>query len=107
MRKIVLLLILMVATVAHAADITLTWEKIAGAVGYRIYISDDFGATWSILTDAGDTNTITIKSIADDKFLLFRIGAYAKYGETVRYFSGAWYNGAWKPLDIVKNLGIR
>lgn len=108
MKKIILVLVtvLMLAPVAiRAADVNLKWDAVTEADGYKVYLSTDTGATWEEIGDV-TTNAATAQNIADSGLMLFRISAYNAQEETIRTWSGAWYNGDWKPVSDPGGAGI-
>jgi len=98
LRFLTALLILFFAATANAADVSLSWDASPGATGYRIYQSVDQGIIWSEIGDVTGTSALAT-GIADTGLVLFRISAYNTQGESVRTWSGAWYNGDWRPID--------
>jgi len=110
MKKILILLFaicMIISTEAFAADVDLGWESVESATGYKLYMSEDSGATWSAPIDVGDVITFTYSGVPIDKLVLFRVSAYNDNGETIRLWSGAWYNELWKPPQAAIGLGIR
>jgi len=106
---IILIVLLFVALpkACHAADVTLTWDTVTGADGYRIYRSADQGATWIEVYDlAAPAVTVTLIGESDTGLLLYRVGAYNAQGETIRLWSGAFHCGDWKPIESPSGTGI-
>lgn len=91
---------------AHAADVPLKWDPAQGATGYKIYLSQDQGVTWSTPLDVGNVTAFTYTGAPEDKLLLFRSSAYNEGGEAVRTWSGAWYDHRKKPLTPPTGQGI-
>ena len=107
MKKVLLaLLILTVATPAISADVVLSWNASAPATGYKLYQSVDQGATWDAGTDVGNVTNHLILNVPDSGLVLFRVGAYNTFGESIRTWSGAWYNGDWQLPASVGGTGI-
>ena len=108
MKTIIIALIfaLISVTTAMAADVALQWEPVAEATGYKLYLSEDMGSTWDTPIDVGNVTTTVYPNVPEDKMVLFRVGAYNTNGETVRTWSGAWYNKLWQPPTDTKGLGI-
>ncbi|MGH7391440.1 MAG: malectin domain-containing carbohydrate-binding protein [Candidatus Rokuibacteriota bacterium] len=80
---------------AGPGDVTLAWDPVPGATGYRLYASTDLGATWTQVADVA-TTTATVPALSG--LVLVRGGAYNAQGETLNTWSGAWYDLAWRPL---------
>jgi len=110
MKKILQILIIAIfmlfATGAFCADVGLSWDASPGATGYRIYVSVDNGATWPGITDVGNITNCVIPNVPDSGLILFKAGAYNSQGESIRSWSGAWYNGDWK-LNSPGGTGIK
>lgn len=92
---------------AFAADVINEWAASAGATGYKIYKSEDLGVTWSAPVDVGNVVSYTWVGVVDTRLVLFRVSAYNASGETVRYWSGTFWNSLWKPVSAASSLGIR
>jgi len=105
MIKVLLTLLILTATAAWGADITLRWDASDGAEGYRIYQSTDTGAMWDAGADVGNVTQYTI-TVPDSGLVLIRIGAYNAQGEVIRYNAGAWYNGDWKLPNVASGAGV-
>lgn len=106
---------------AFAEDIDLQWQQADRADGYKVQISEDNGNTWveisgftvtlfslqdvdtQIITNMAKT-TITV---ADNKLILVRIGAFNNAGTTWRLEAGIFYNTLWKPLNPPSGIGIK
>jgi hypothetical protein len=54
--------------VIQAADVTLDWKAVAGAVGYKIYMSRDLGVTWPLadVKDVGNVLVYTYLAVPED-----------------------------------------
>lgn len=98
--------VFLVFGLAHAADITLSWDPSDGATGYKIYMSTDNGQTWG---DGLDLENVTEYQChaPDAGLLLFRVSAYNDFGESIRNEAGAWYCGNWKPPIRPSGIGIQ
>ncbi len=102
-----------------AADMPVEWKQSAGAVGYKIQVSEDLGATWNeiqnltfttfILLNETTQETINMAkstiTIADNVLVLVRVGAYNSVGTSWRLEAGIFYNSAWMPLPAPTGLG--
>jgi len=111
MKKLILtiltvLCILAMAFTAQAADKTMSWDAAAGATGYKIYKSEDLGATWDVGTDVGNVTTYTYTDIIETGFVLFRISAYNGTAEIVRYQDFIGYNGTFQPPAMPGGYGM-
>ena len=99
-------LILAFAVNGFAADVTLKWEAAPLATGYNLYYSTDLGITWSSPIDAGNVLEYEITGVPDIGVVLFRVGAYNSYAETLISWQGGWYCGEWMPPGQALNLGV-
>jgi hypothetical protein len=108
MFRIVFLTLIFVfmASVTLAADVTLKWDPSTGAVGYKIQKSIDLGVTWATSIDVGNLTTYKYLNVEDGVLVLFRSSAYNSVGESVRSWSGAWYDGRKKPVAAPGGQGI-
>lgn len=108
MKKLVLLMslalmLLVTPAITTAADVTLKWDTVSGATGYKIQMSTDMGVTWLAAQDVtgGTTGTFLYRAVPDSGLLLFRVGAVTPNGTVYKYHAGAWYNGSWKPTEPI------
>ena len=94
-----LLLCCLLAVPAHAGQITLSWTASAGAIGYRLYQSTDYGNTWLLVADLNSQSLPTSTPIdaPDGQLVPFRVSAYDANSETMQYIEGAWYDSALLP----------
>lgn len=83
---------------AIAADVDLKWDAVTGATGYKVYKSEDNGATWGVPVDVGNVTTHKWLSVTDTKMVLFRVSVYSGTSESIRLWSGAWWDSRLKPL---------
>jgi len=83
--------------IAQAAEVTLKWEASADATGYKVYKSLDSGTTWDAGVDVGDVTEYIYTGVEETGLVLFRVSAYNSFGETISYWSGAFYNHLWLP----------
>lgn len=117
MKKLFLALIvvLVLAFSAQAADITLQWDASVGATGYMVYISTDNGETW----DSGrDTGSLTPNEQGDVSYIyigapdsgltLLKVSAYNDHGESDLPISGAWHwSDMPQPPQVPGSAGIQ
>jgi hypothetical protein len=99
---------------AQAKDVTLKWDVVTGATGYKLYyllnVTDISAVDWSsavmvnITDPAQDTYVYT--DIPLDGFILFRVSAYNSVGESISHDAGAWFNALWGPPPRGTGLGI-
>jgi len=107
MKRLILVFSLAFSAGSVFADsATVEWVSVERATGYKIYISFDLGTTWDTGTDVGNVLSKQLDNIPMSGLVLFRVGAYGKNGETIRYEFGTWYNGDWKPINAVSGVGI-
>lgn len=108
MKKILLTLIafFFISSMAFAVDATLAWEPSEGSTGYRVYKSLDNGITWDTGIDVGNVTTYLYTGIEETGLVLFRVSAYNSAGDTINYWSGAWFNYLWLPPLSAQGLGI-
>jgi len=110
MKKICLALFgVLFAMTAYAADIHLKWDPSSGNVtGYRLYMSEDQGQTWTILKDnIPGTVTEANVTVPDHKLLLIRASAYNSFGESIRTNAGVFYNSDWTKPKSPSGTGVR
>ncbi len=105
-RFLLVLVMVLLPMMAFAADIDLTWDASVGATGYKIYKSEDMGATWGAPIDVGNVIVYKYLGVIETKMIHFRISAYNATGESIRYWSGAWYNHLWKPINSGGGVSI-
>lgn len=99
---------------AFAADINLQWGQSERAVGYKIEISIDLGATWTEVPDLtyttfveGNLNlAMATITVADNVLVLGRVGAFNDKGTSWRLEQGIYYNSAWMPPPSPTGLGV-
>jgi hypothetical protein len=108
MKKLIVIgLILLFPTSCFAADVVLRWDASIGATGYKIYKSEDNGVTWGTGLDVGNVTTHTYTNVIETKLVLFRISAYNASVESIRLWSGAWYDHRLKPVMAPTGAGIQ
>ena len=106
MKTFVFLIMMIVASIAHSADVNLSWDASAGATGYKVYMSTDQGLTWGGVQDVGNVIVYTYLAIPNTGLILFRVSAYNAQDENIRTDAGAWYNGDWVPPVVPSGIGI-
>lgn len=99
--------LLCAATVVMAADVTMKWDPVAGADGYRIEMSLDQGVTWdSPGVDVGNVTQYTYVGVAETGLVMFRMVVYATgKQDQISTWMGAWYDHTKRPLDPTEGLG--
>ena len=97
MKKL-LLILLLISSTAFAANVTLDWDAVDGATGYKIQMSTDLGANWSVPVDAGTTKPFVYVNVPEDKLVMFRIAAYNDAMDVYNYHAGVWYDHRQKLL---------
>lgn len=101
------LLFVFFSSVCFSANVTLEWNPSSGATGYKIYKSTDLGVTWSTPVDVGNVLTYTYLNVEENTLILFRASAYNASGESIRSWSGAWFDNRKKPVDPPSGQGIQ
>jgi hypothetical protein len=91
---------------AKAVDITLKWDAVQGATGYKIYQSVNQGTAWTMVKDTLTAITSTVITAPDTGLILYRVSAYNAQGEAINTGAGAWYNGVWKLPANPVGVGI-
>jgi len=87
--------------VSQAVDVDLKWDPVPEASGYRVYQSNDMGATWVYATNPPatvTTTTLRIVNVPEDRMVFFRVSSVKGEAEAVRFWSGAWYDHRNKPV---------
>jgi hypothetical protein len=109
MKEVFMILVLFFAFVnfASAADVPLKWDASNGATGYKIQKSLDLGVTWLTGVDVGNVTTYTYTGVEENILVLFRASAYNANGESIRTWSGAWYDHRKKPILPASGMGIQ
>ncbi len=110
MKKIliVLTMMLLISSICFAADVNLRWDAVAGATGYKIYMSLDNCATWLASKDVGNVLTYTYVGVSDTVLVHFKVSAYKVGGiETLSNFMGAWWDSRLMPLGNPVGLGVK
>ena len=103
---ILVLIFLLIPVFCFAADITLKWDAVEGATSYKIQMSTDLGLTWVEERDAGSEITLIWTGAPDSGLVFFRAVACNNVADTIRTWSGAFYNGDWKAPDSPAGTGI-
>ncbi len=109
-----LVVALLLCNTGFTADIDISWEQSVGADGYKVQTSEDYGATWTEVSNliwetftegTKDKARATI-TVADNVLVLARVGAYNSNSETWRLESGIFFNSAWKPIIAPVGIGV-
>lgn len=79
-------LVIVWAFIAWGADVSLKWDPVFGATGYKVFSSGDGGTTWATGLDVGNVTTRLITSVAEDRMVLFKVSAYNAVGEVVSHW---------------------
>jgi hypothetical protein len=95
----------LLAGTALADQVSVSWEPVSGATGYKLQISTDNGTTWTDLVDAGPETSLRVE-VPSTGLVLIRAVSYNDRHTAIRYEYGAWYCGDWKPIDEPSGLGI-
>jgi hypothetical protein len=95
-----------IQTPANAVDVTLHWDPSTGATGYKIQKSIDQGVTWLPAIDVANVQTFTYLNVEENILVFFRVSAYNLAGESIRTWSGAWYDHRKKPVSPPPGAGI-
>jgi len=101
------LVFVFMASVTLAADVTLKWDPSAGALGYKIQKSVDLGVTWAASIDIGNVLTFTYPNVEENTLVIFRASAYNAAGESIRTWSGAWFDSRKKPVSAPSGQGVQ
>ena len=90
-----------------AADVTLSWDQVAGADGYKLYMSTDGRQTWGpqFGVDVGDVTQYTWVGVPEDGIDYFRASSY-QMTETARLNAGAWFDGT-QPVSGAPGVGVQ
>jgi hypothetical protein len=95
------------ASVSFAVDVDLKWDPSSGATGYKIQKSIDLGVTWAAAVDVGNVMSFTYANVEENVLVLFRASAYNAAGESIRTWSGAWFDSRKKPTAPPGGQGIK
>lgn len=111
MKKIILITLAMVlvliSTLSFAADVSLKWDAVTGATGYKLYMSIDNCATWVAPKDVGNAVVYVYVGVPDTMLVHFKVSAYKPGSETITNFMGAWWDSRLMPLGIPVALGAK
>lgn len=100
-------LIVLFASISLAADVALKWDPSTGATGYKIQKSVDLGVTWTTAIDVGNVTTYVYTNVEENILVIFRASAYNAAGESVRTWSGAWFDSRKKPVAAPSGQGVQ
>lgn len=85
------------------SSVKLTWLKVAGATGYRVYQYDTSKKGWKTIAETKDSS-YTVKNLTPGTSYKFAVRAFAKSGSTT-YFSASYPTATARPtLAAVTNL---
>jgi len=101
------LVFIFMVSAALAADVTLKWDPSTGAIGYKIQKSVDLGVTWLAAIDVGNVTTYVYTSVEENVLVIFRASAYNAAGESIRTWSGAWFDSRKKPVIAPSGQGVQ
>lgn len=96
------------ATTTSATEITLNWNKVARADGYKVYRYDTATDSWKcVKTITGNTNlTYTDTKLLGAKEYRYKVCAYKTYGGTTVYgYRSAEAAGTTKPAKVANLAG--
>ncbi len=103
----VLAVVLLISSMSFATDVSLKWNPSVGATGYKVYKSEDLGVTWGTPVDVGNVTTYIYLAVIETKMVLFRVSAYNTTEESIRFWSGAWFDNRLKPINSPPGAGIQ
>jgi hypothetical protein len=92
---------------ALAADVSMAWDAVNGATGYKIYMSTDLRATWDTGLDVGNVTSFVYPNVDETLPADFKISAYNANGESISDWRGAWYDHTKLPVDYPSGLGVQ
>jgi hypothetical protein len=109
MFKILLVVVIfsLIGCPGFAADVTLKWDPSEGATGYKLQKSIDLGVTWAPAVDVGNVTTYMYTGVEENVLVIFRASAYNAVGESIRSWSGAWFDSRKKPVLSPGGQGIQ
>lgn len=99
--------LLVVVSMSWAAEVTLNWDAVPGATGYKLYMSTDQGQTWDTGLDVGDVTTYAVAGVVEDRLVMWRASAYNASNEAIRFEAGVWYDHRLKPVNPTSGLGVK
>ena len=102
-----IIVVLALATVSFAADVSMKWDAVPGATGYKIYMSLDNCVTWPTVKDVGNVTTYVWIGAPDNVMVHFKGSAYKTGTETIVPHFGAWWDSRLAPLPMPVGLGVR
>ncbi len=65
-----------IVTASNSSAIKLTWNKVSGATGYRIYYKTSANASWKVAVKATAQTTQTFKNLPSSKTYIFAVRPY-------------------------------
>lgn len=84
-----------IATSQSTSAIKLSWAKVTGATGYRIYYKS--GSNWKTAVSSTKATSYTFKNLKAGKKYQFKVRAYTKDGDTIWGAYSAVFETATKP----------
>ncbi len=72
-----------ITSTATSDSITLTWGKVKGATGYRIYVRNKTTGKWEILVNSTSVTTYKLTNLSAGKSYSYAVKAFAKDKKTV------------------------
>ena len=69
--------------------IKLTWQKVSGATGYRVYQYDSKTKSYKLLTSIKGKNSYTVKKLKSGTAYKFAVKAYTKQGDGTVYWGSS------------------
>ena len=100
------MILALLATTAQAESVTLSWDPVDRATGYRLYLSTDGGTSWDA-RDVGHVTEYEWPDVPEDSIVLWKAGAYNEAGDAVMEWAGAWVDITKKPPAVPHGLGVR
>lgn len=104
---LIICLVAILPLTAFAAEVDLQWDPSTGATGYKLQKSTDLGVTWTTPIDVGNVTVYKYTNVEENTLVLFRASAYNAAGESIRTWSGAWYDHRKKPVSPPAGIGIQ
>ena len=106
MKRLLLVIMILFATPSFAAEVTLQWDAVDNATGYRIYSSTDNGESWGSAIEVGNKTTFTVMDVPDNGRVLFAVSAFNANGESIRYDAGVFYCKDCTPPSAPSGIGV-
>ena len=71
------------------SQIKLTWDKVSGATGYRVYQYDSKSKAYKLLASVKGKNTYTVKNLKSGTVYKFAVKAYTKLSDGTVYWGSS------------------